>query len=88
VTLTVDGVIEQLGDLRLAGFYTQELLYADGRRVGFEAIGLHGDQVHMRMVVAAAFEFDEREKFSAACNLLTVRLAVFEDWTESNNLAT
>jgi nucleoside-triphosphatase len=40
-TTVVRRVIEQLGDLRLAGFYTQEIRQ-QGRRVGFEAISLGG----------------------------------------------
>jgi nucleoside-triphosphatase len=49
-TTLVRHVIERLGDLRLAGFYTQELLGADGRRVGFEAIGLHSDRANLAHV--------------------------------------
>jgi nucleoside-triphosphatase len=41
-TTLIKRVAQRLDDLRLAGFYTQELLGADGRRVGFEAIGLNG----------------------------------------------
>jgi len=41
-TTLICRIIEQLRDLRLAGFYTQELRGDDGRRVGFEAIGLNG----------------------------------------------
>jgi nucleoside-triphosphatase len=40
-TTVVRRVIERLRDLRLAGFYTQELRKA-GKRVGFEAVGLGG----------------------------------------------
>jgi nucleoside-triphosphatase len=40
-TTVVRRVIERLGDLRLAGFYTQEIRQ-HGQRVGFEAIGLAG----------------------------------------------
>lgn len=40
-TTVVRGVIRQLEDLSLAGFYTQEIRQ-HGRRVGFEAIGLGG----------------------------------------------
>lgn len=41
-TSLVRRVIERLDGLYLAGFYTQELLGHDGRRGGFEAIGLNG----------------------------------------------
>jgi nucleoside-triphosphatase len=41
-TTLVCGVIGKLRDLRLAGFTTQEVRSADGRRVGFQAIGLNG----------------------------------------------
>ena len=41
-TTLVLRIIEQLRDLRLAGFYTQELRGDDGRRTGFQAIGLNG----------------------------------------------
>ena len=41
-TTVIQRVIERLGDRRLAGFYTRELR-RDGRRVGFEAVGLGGD---------------------------------------------
>ncbi|MFQ5599558.1 MAG: nucleoside-triphosphatase [Candidatus Krumholzibacteriia bacterium] len=40
-TTVVRRVIEQLGRLRLAGFYTREVRQ-DGGRVGFEAVGLGG----------------------------------------------
>jgi nucleoside-triphosphatase len=49
-TTLVRRVIERLGDLRLAGFYTRELLGADGRRVGFEAIGLNGGRTNLAHV--------------------------------------
>ena len=39
-TTLIKRVVQRLDDLCLAGFYTQELIGADGRRVGFEAIGL------------------------------------------------
>jgi nucleoside-triphosphatase THEP1 len=38
-TTAVRRLVERLADLRLAGFYTQELCEA-GSRVGFEAVGL------------------------------------------------
>jgi len=41
-TTLIKRVVQRLGHLRLAGFYTQELLGANGRRVGFEAIGSNG----------------------------------------------
>ena len=40
-TTLVRRVIEQLRDLRLAGFITQELRNEVGQRIGFEAIGLN-----------------------------------------------
>jgi nucleoside-triphosphatase len=42
-TTVVQRLLELLGDLRLAGFYTQELRQ-QGQRVGFEAIGLSGQR--------------------------------------------
>jgi nucleoside-triphosphatase len=41
-TTLVKRIVERLDGLCLAGFYTQELRGHDGRRVGFEAIGLGG----------------------------------------------
>ena len=49
-TTLVRSVVERLGDLRLAGFFTQELLGADDRRVGFEAIGLNGNRANLAHV--------------------------------------
>jgi nucleoside-triphosphatase len=43
-------VIEQLGDLRLAGFYTQEIR-RQGKRLGFEAVGLSGGRAVLAHVV-------------------------------------
>lgn len=40
-TTVIRRVVEQLTDMRLAGFYTRELR-RHGRRVGFEAVGLGG----------------------------------------------
>jgi nucleoside-triphosphatase len=40
-TTVIRRLIERLGDLRLAGFYTQELRER-GQRVGFEALSLSG----------------------------------------------
>jgi nucleoside-triphosphatase len=40
-TTVLDRVVEQVGDLRLAGFLTLELR-EHGQRVGFEAVGLGG----------------------------------------------
>lgn len=40
-TTVVRRVVDQLTDVQLAGFYTQELLQG-GKRIGFEAIGLTG----------------------------------------------
>lgn len=42
-TTVVHRLIERLGYLRLAGFYTQELR-EKGQRVGFEAVGLSGQR--------------------------------------------
>ena len=42
-TTLVRRVLDQLGGLRVAGFYTQELRDR-GRRTGFEAIGLQGSR--------------------------------------------
>jgi nucleoside-triphosphatase len=41
-TTLVCRIIEQLRDLRLSGFYTQELRGEGGRRIGFQAVGLNG----------------------------------------------
>ncbi len=43
-TTVQEGVVEHLGDLRLAGFLTLELR-EHGQRVGFEAVGLGGRRV-------------------------------------------
>jgi nucleoside-triphosphatase len=40
-TTAIRRLVEQLGDLRLAGFYTQEIR-EQGQRVGFEAVSLSG----------------------------------------------
>lgn len=42
-TTVIHRLIERLGDIRLAGFYTQELR-EHGQRVGFEAVGLSGQR--------------------------------------------
>lgn len=42
-TTVIRRLIERVGDLLLAGFYTQELRQ-QGKRVGFEAIGLSGQR--------------------------------------------
>lgn len=42
-TTVIRRLIERLADLRLAGFYTQEMR-EQGQRVGFEAVGLSGQQ--------------------------------------------
>jgi nucleoside-triphosphatase len=42
-TTIIRRLVERLGDLRLAGFYTQELR-EHGQRVGFEAISLSGQR--------------------------------------------
>ena len=43
-TTVICHLIDRLADLRLAGFYTQELR-EHGQRVGFEAVGLSGARV-------------------------------------------
>ena len=40
-TTVIRRVVERLGHLRLAGLYTQEIRQ-HGQRVGFQAVGLHG----------------------------------------------
>lgn len=42
-TTVIRRLTERLGDLRLAGFYTQELR-EQGQRVGFEAVGMSGQR--------------------------------------------
>jgi nucleoside-triphosphatase len=49
-TTLIKRVVQRLNHLRLAGFYTQELLGANGRRVGFEAIGLNGNSATLAHV--------------------------------------
>ena len=49
-TTLVCRIIEQLRDLRLSGFYTQELRGEDGRRIGFQAIGLNGGSTTLASV--------------------------------------
>ena len=49
-TTLVRRIIEQLRDLRLTGFYTQELRGDDRRRVGFRAIGLNGGSTTLASV--------------------------------------
>ncbi len=41
-TTLIKRVIKQLRDLRMQGFYTEEVRGNDGKRVGFNAIGLSG----------------------------------------------
>jgi nucleoside-triphosphatase len=53
-TTVLERVLEQLGDLRLAGFLTLELR-EHGQRVGFEAVGLGG-----RRVVLAHVRYQSR----------------------------
>jgi len=48
-TTVMCGLIERLGDLRLVGFYTQELR-EHGQRVGFEAVGLSGQRATLAHV--------------------------------------
>lgn len=49
-TTLVRRVVEQLRDLRLAGFIAQEMRGSDGRRIGFQAIGLNGGSVMLASV--------------------------------------
>ncbi len=49
-TTLVLRIIEQLRDLRLAGFYTEETRGDDGRRTGFHAIGLNGSSTTLASV--------------------------------------
>jgi nucleoside-triphosphatase len=49
-TTLVRRVLEQLRDLRLVGFYTQELRDDAGRRVGFQAIALNGGSATLASV--------------------------------------
>jgi nucleoside-triphosphatase len=42
-TTVIQAVIGQLGDMQLAGFFTQEIR-KNGQRVGFEAVGLKGNR--------------------------------------------
>jgi nucleoside-triphosphatase len=49
-TTLVRRVIEQLGDLQTAGFYTQEIR-RQGKRLGFEAVGLSGGRAVLAHVV-------------------------------------
>jgi nucleoside-triphosphatase len=41
-TTVVQRVIQRLAGVRLAGFYTREMRES-GRRIGFQAVGLHGE---------------------------------------------
>jgi nucleoside-triphosphatase len=52
-TTIVRRVVERLGDLRLAGFYTEEVR-RQGRRLGFQAIGLHGRRATLAHILFAA----------------------------------
>jgi nucleoside-triphosphatase len=45
-TTVIRQVVDRLGELRLAGFYTQEIRQ-QGQRVGFEAIGLDGQATRL-----------------------------------------
>ena len=49
-TTLVRRVVEQLRDLRLAGFITQELRNEEGQRIGFEAIGLNSGSTMLASV--------------------------------------
>jgi nucleoside-triphosphatase len=49
-TTLVRRVIEQLSDLRAAGFYTQEIR-RQGKRLGFQAVGLSGGRAVLAHVV-------------------------------------
>jgi nucleoside-triphosphatase len=50
-TTIIRRLIDRLGDLRLRGFYTQELR-EEGQRVGFEAVGLSGQRAVLAHVRA------------------------------------
>lgn len=52
-TTVVRRLIEVLGDLRLAGFYTEEMR-EQGRRVGFRAVGLNGGEILLAHVSIAS----------------------------------
>lgn len=52
-TTVVRRVLERLGDLRLAGFYTQEIR-REGNRIGFQVIGLSGARVTLAHVLFAS----------------------------------
>lgn len=41
-TTVIQKLVERLGELRLAGFYTREIRL-QGRRMGFEVVGLRGE---------------------------------------------
>lgn len=49
-TTLVRRIIEHLDDLRLAGFFTQELRDNNRQRIGFQAIGLSGGQTILASV--------------------------------------
>jgi len=49
-TTLVRQIVEQLRDLRLAGFITEERRGQDGRRIGFQATGLNGGSVILASV--------------------------------------
>lgn len=51
-TTLVGRIVEQLSDLRLAGFVTRERRGPDGRRVGFQATGLNGGSVMLASVMS------------------------------------
>ncbi len=53
-TTLVRRVIDRLGTARLAGFYTEERRGPDGRRVGFDAIGLNGGTTTLASVASSS----------------------------------
>ena len=72
-TTLVERVIERLGDQRLGGFYTRELRGTNGRRIGFEAIGLRSGRtnlahVHSNSKIRVGRYGVEREAFEKLIN--------------------
>lgn len=73
-TTVVRRVVDSLRDLRLAGFLTQEVRGDDGRRTGFEAIGLSGGSATLAGV---------RSKSRLRVGKYGVELASFEQLVEA-----
>ena len=72
-TTLVRRIIEQLGDLQLAGFYTQERRGSDGRRTGFQAMGLKGASIMLA---------DVRSKSRVRVARYGVELPAFEQFLQ------